>query len=235
MGIDRIEHFMGGDAMVDTRPAYSSLVEMTPDMPEFQAIIDLFKQHGVYFDATRSAYGYYGEREPEVFDYFAPEMDYLTPHARALVEAGLPRPVNDQFETIYRVKRDLIAEFYRQGGGEWITLGTDHPSWGEYFSGFSVHRELHALERSGIPAADVLKIATINGARALGVDDRLGTLEAGKLADLVILDGDPLEDIRNTRRVRTVVKGGLVYDAAELLESMKGVIGPVDEGDEVNW
>jgi imidazolonepropionase-like amidohydrolase len=162
-------------------------------------------------------------------------MDYLTPHARALVEAGLPRPVNDQFETIYWVKRDLIAEFYRQGGGEWITLGTDHPSWGEYLSAFGVHREMHALAKSGIPAADVLRIATINGARALRVDDRLGTLESGKLADLVILGANPLDDIRNTRRVRLVVKNGEVYDARELLESVKGTIGPADEADEVNW
>ncbi|MEX1182037.1 MAG: hypothetical protein WEF86_02300 [Gemmatimonadota bacterium] len=66
MGIDRVEHFLGGDAMPDTRPAYSSLVEMTPDMPGFQRIIALYREHGVYFDATRSAYGYYGAREPEV-------------------------------------------------------------------------------------------------------------------------------------------------------------------------
>jgi imidazolonepropionase-like amidohydrolase len=137
---------------------------------------------GVFFDATRSVYGYYGAREPEVYDYFAPEMDYLTPYARARVEAGLPRRVNEMFETIYQVKRELIREFYEQGGGEWITLGTDHPSWGEFFSGFGVHREMHALNRSGIPPADVLRIATINGARALGVADRLGTLETGKLA-----------------------------------------------------
>lgn len=235
MGIDRIEHFMGGDAMPDTRSAYASLVGMTPGMPEFQAIIDLFKKEGVYFDATRSAYGYYGEQEPEVFNYFEPEMDYLTPYARQVVEARLPRRVNDTFETIYWVKRDLIKEFYEQGGGDWITLGTDHPSWGEYFSGFSVHREMHALNKSGIPASHVLRIATINGARALGVDDRLGTLEEGKLADLVILSGNPLEDIRNTRHVRTVVKNGVAYDAREVLESAKGQIGPRNSEDERNW
>ena len=235
MGIDRVEHFMGGDAMPATRSAYASLVEMTPDMPEFQAIIELYKSEGVFFDATRSAYGYYGAREPEVYDYFAPEMDYLTPYARARVEAGLPREVNDRFEQIYQVKRDLISEFYRQGGSEWITLGTDHPSWGEFFSGFGVHREMHALNRSGIPAAAVLRIATINGARALGVDDRLGTIEPGKLADLVILAGNPLDDIRNTRRVRIVVRNGVVHDAAALLESAKGRIGPKDRADETNW
>ena len=235
MGIDRVEHFMGGDAMPATRSAYASLVGMTPDMPEFQAIIDLFLEEEVFFDATRSAYGYYGAREPAVFEYFAPEMDWLTPYARQRVEAGLPRRVSGQFETIYQVKADLIGEFYRRGGGRWITLGTDHPSWGEFFSGFSVHREMHALHRSGIPAPDVLRIATINGARALGVDDRLGTLEPGKLADLVILAGSPTTDIRNTRNVRMVVKNGVVHDARAVLESVKGSIGPRDEADESRW
>jgi len=235
MGIDRIEHFMGGDAMPGSRSAYDSFVHMKADMPEFQAIMDLFKERGVFYDATRSAYGYYGKREPEVFEYFVPELEFLTPHARNLVEARLPRRVVDRFEQIYWVKRDLIGEFYRQGGGEWITLGTDHPSWGEYFSGFGVHREMHALNKAGIPPAAVLRIATINGARALRVDDRLGTLEAGKLADLVVLSGNPLEDIRNTRHVQLVMKNGKTYSPQELLASARGKIGPVDEADEVNW
>jgi imidazolonepropionase-like amidohydrolase len=235
MGIDRVEHFMGGDAMPDTRSAYASFVEMTPDMPEFQAIINLYKSEGVFYDATRSAYGYYGEREAEVYDYFAPEMDYLAPYARQRVEERLPRRVNETFERIYRVKRNLIEEFYRQGGGEWITLGTDHPSWGEFWSGFGVHRELHALNKAGIPNAAVLRIATINGARALGVADRLGTLETGKLADLVVLSGNPLDDIRNTRHVRIVMKNGVTHDPRALLESAKGRIGPTSQADEVNW
>jgi hypothetical protein len=201
---------------------------MTPEMPEFQRIVELYIERGVYFDATVSAYGYWAHRDPEVYEYFEPEMDYLTPYARQIVEARLPRPVLEQFEEIYWVKRDLIKKFYDLGGGHLITLGTDHPSWGEFFTPFSVHRELHALTLSGIPAAAVLKIATINSARALKVDDRLGTLEPGKLADLMIMKGDPLEDIRHTRKVHHTVKGGEVYDARALLRAMKGKLGPAD-------
>jgi imidazolonepropionase-like amidohydrolase len=235
MGIDRIEHFAGGDALTADRPAYSSLVEMTPEMPEFQRIVELYIERGVYFDATLSAYGYWAHRDPEVYEYFEPELDYLTPYARQLVEAQLPRRIIEQFEEIYWVKRDLIKKFYDLGGGHLITLGTDHPSWGEFFSPFSVHRELHALALSGIPAAEVLKIATINSARALRVDDRLGTLEPGKLADLMIMKGDPLEDIRNTRNVHRVVKDGTVYDSRALLESMKGKLGPAGPEQLAAW
>lgn len=226
MGLDRVEHFLGGDAMTPDRSAYASLAEMTPDMPEVERIARLYMEEGVFFDATLSAYGYYGRRDPEVFTYFEPEMDYLTPEARAVAESTLPRRVNDQFERIYWAKRDLIKAFYEFGGGDLITLGTDHPSWGEYLSPFSVHRELHTMVLAGLPPMAALKTATMNAARALRVDDRLGTVEAGKLADLVIITGNPLDDIRNTRNVHTVIKAGRVYDSRVLMESVKGKLDP---------
>jgi imidazolonepropionase-like amidohydrolase len=226
MGIDRVEHFLGGDAMTPDRSAYASLAEMTPDMPEVRSIADLYIEYGAYFDATLTAYGYYGERDPEVFTYFAPEMDFLTPQARAAVEATLPRRVNEQFEQIYWAKRELIKAFYDFGGEDLITLGTDHPSWGEYLSPFAVHRELHAMVLAGLPPMAALRTATINAARALKVDDILGTVEPGKLADLVIIAGNPLDDIRNTRNVHTVIKAGEVYDSGELMESVKGKLDP---------
>jgi imidazolonepropionase-like amidohydrolase len=235
MGIDRIEHFEGGDAMTADRPAYSSLVEMHPGMEEYRRIVELYKERGVFFNATLSAYGYYGGKDPEVYTYFAPEMDYLTPYARTVVESRLPRRVNEQFERIYWVKRDLIKRFYELGGGDLITLGTDHPSWGEYFSGFSAHRELHTMVLAGIPERAALQIATINGARALRVDDRLGTIEPGKLADLVVIRGNPLEDIRSTRNVRMVIKNGTVYDPQQLLASVKSQLGPRSEAELADW
>jgi imidazolonepropionase-like amidohydrolase len=72
----------------------------------------------------------------------------------------------------------------------------------------------------------VLRAATINGARALGVGDRLGTVEAGKWADLVVVRGNPLQDITATRNVEHVVKAGVVYDPQALLASVEGAMGP---------
>ena len=235
MGIDRVEHFKGGDAMPADRSAYASLEEMTPDTPGFREIGGLFIEHGVHYNATLTAYGYFGERDPEVYEYFWPEMELLTPYAREEVEARLPRNVLDQFERIYWVKRDLLAAFHDMGGGHLITLGTDHPSWGEYVSGFGAHREMHAMVLAGLPPAQVLRIATINGARALGVDDRLGTIEEGKLADLVILRADPLEDLRATREPRWVVRGGELYDPEALLEGVRGRLGPSGPADHDAW
>ncbi|MFB3112353.1 MAG: amidohydrolase family protein, partial [Gemmatimonadales bacterium] len=121
------------------------------------------------------------------------------------------------------------------GGGHLITLGTDHPSWGEFFSGFSIHRELLSFARAGIPPADVIKFATTNAARALGVGDKLGTIETGKLADLVVVRGSPLTDIRNARNVRWVMKAGRIYDPDRLLASVEGTIGPRNADEELDW
>ena len=235
MGIDRVEHFLGGDALTPDRSAYASLVNFDPVSPEFDRIAALYIDNGTYFDATMSAYGYYGKQDPVVFDGFAEELKYFTPYMQELLNNRPARRVNDQFETIYGVKRGILKAFFDAGGGDLITLGTDHSSWGQFISGFSVHRELHCIVLSGISEAAALKIATINGARALDVEDRLGTIEPGKLADIVILEGNPLEDIRNTRRVRFVVKSGEIFVSRDLLISVEGMIGPVSEEEEHFW
>jgi imidazolonepropionase-like amidohydrolase len=235
MGIDRIEHFMGGDAFTPDKSAYASYEHMTFDTPAFKKIAALYKTQHVYFDATLSAYGYYGKKDPEVFTYFTEEQRFLTPYMHEIIAKRPPRPVNQQFENIYWTKRKEVKAFYDAGGGDLITLGTDHPSWGEYFTPFSVHRELQSLSLSGIPNAAVLKIATINSARAMGFGDRLGTIEAGKWADLVVVRGNPLQDIKRTRMPRVVIKAGRIYDPAALMKSVEGKIGPASAADTAAW
>jgi imidazolonepropionase-like amidohydrolase len=236
MGIDRIEHFMGGDAITADRSAYASLEALDLTRPEVDAIIRLYLARNVFYDATVSAYGYwYDPKDPRLFTPWLDEMSVLTPYARGVVQARLPRRPLEQFRRIYEVKLREVKRFFDAGGGRLITLGTDHPSWGEFFSGFGAHRELHALVLAGIPPAAALRIATINGARALRMGDALGTIEPGKLADLVVVSGDPLADIRVTRKVRRVMVRGQLYDAAELLASAAGKLGPDSPQDEAWW
>jgi len=239
MGIDRVEHFLGGDALPSAQSAYASLeyLDLTDPATATQLAeqIQRFQDRGVFFDATLTAYGYFADREPAVFTRWEDEMGFLTPYAREVVVARLPRQSLDQFERIYYVKRHTVKAFYDQGAASLLTTGTDHPSWGEFLSGFSIHRELHAMVLAGIPEADALRAATLNGARALGLDHRLGTVEPGKWADLVILSANPLEDITNTRKVRWVIKAGERYDGPALLESVRGSMGPGDARDADWW
>jgi hypothetical protein len=235
MGIDRIEHFMGGDAIVSTAGAYTSLEALDVNRPEVAAIIDLYLKRNVYYNATVSAYGYwYNPKDPRVFTAWVDEQSFLTPHAKQVVDRR-SKPQMAQFNRIYDVKLKEVKKFYDAGGGRLITVGTDHPSWGEYWSGFGTHRELNALVVAGIPPAAALKCATINAARALGMSDKLGTIEAGKFADLIVVQGNPLTDIKNSRNVRRVMVRGQIHDAPALLEKAKGTMGPKSSADEDWW
>jgi imidazolonepropionase-like amidohydrolase len=98
-----------------------------------------------------------------------------------------------------------------------LHAGTDAPEPGHLaFPGLALHWELEHLAQAGIPLAEVLEIATRQAAIAVGAGDDLGTLEIGKLADMVLLDANPLEDIRNTLRIWRVIKGGRVFDPDNL-------------------
>jgi imidazolonepropionase-like amidohydrolase len=99
----------------------------------------------------------------------------------------------------YKQSGPLVAEFQRQGIG--ILAGTDSPVFLNVVSGFSLHDELALMVDGGLTPLEALQTATLNPARFLGKSDDLGTVEKGKLADLVILDANPLEDIHNTTKI----------------------------------
>ena len=108
----------------------------------------------------------------------------------------------------------LVARMQREGVR--LTTGSDLASpW--VIPGVALHQELALLVSAGIPPADVLRMATRNGAEALGLLGETGTIEPGKRADLVVLEADPLRDIRSSRRIRYVILGGKIFRPEELL------------------
>jgi imidazolonepropionase-like amidohydrolase len=100
--------------------------------------------------------------------------------------------------------------------GARLIAGTDSPL---VPYGISLHGELEDYVAAGLTPFQALQTATVNPARLLAADADLGTLEVGKLADLVVVDGDPLADIKTARRVRTVIKNGEVFELATLIRN----------------
>jgi imidazolonepropionase-like amidohydrolase len=86
--------------------------------------------------------------------------------------------------------------------------------------GHSLHRELELYVRAGLTPMEAVQAATIVPARVMKMDKEVGTIEAGKRADMIILDGNPLESISNIRKVRSVVTRGKLYDCAQLWQSV---------------
>ncbi len=91
--------------------------------------------------------------------------------------------------------------------GVHILSGTDIPNF-DLVPGVSLHHELEILVEAGIPPLEVIKIATKNGAQALGIEEDAGTIEAGKQADMLILSDNPVDEISNTKKVEAVINNG---------------------------
>jgi hypothetical protein len=192
-------------------------------------------EHQVFYDANLQMYGGINLRNElgSVMSWTDEEI-YFTPYARGLLEKhGPPPPESGEAEFEQRMLE--LRKFHEDGGGNLLALGTDEPVYTTLLPGFAFHRELLAMVHAGLPNTVVLKAATINGAQALGVADRLGSIEVGKLADLYVARGNPLEDIKAARNVQFVMKSGVVYDPQSLLKSAKGKIGPTGPDNHAEW
>lgn len=108
-----------------------------------------------------------------------------------------------------------------------LTIGTDAGNPAVFF-GPSVHREMELLVEAGISPAEVLRASTINAAEILGQQERLGTIYKGKLADILVIEGNPLEDIRNTQNIFMVIKNGHILDREVLARTINPPEKPSD-------
>jgi imidazolonepropionase-like amidohydrolase len=100
-----------------------------------------------------------------------------------------------------------------------VVMGTDAGNIGT-LHGPSVFREMELMTRAGLTPLQVLRSATVNGAKAMNLERDIGTVEPGKLADLVILDADPLADVMNLSKIHRVIKDGKVFVPDELIRSI---------------
>lgn len=206
-GGDGVEHVRG-----TSRRGYSTKVSEL--QRSYQDVVALLAASGMTLTPTVGIYGAYpllASEDPSLLD--DPRVEAFFPwasqaaRARAPADPALARRLA---EAMAALPRRVVA-----AGGR-VVMGTDAPI---NPSGVSYHAEMEALVRYGqMSPADALRAATSEAAAALGYEGRLGVVAPGALADLVVLDADPLEDIRATRRVRTVIAGGRVHQVASLLQ-----------------
>lgn len=223
-GYDEIQHvnmlFLNFlfDTVKDTRtPArFTAVAEHAAELdlasPKVQAFIKLLKERRTVVDPTANAFEeLFVARKGQVSPVFAAVADRMPPQMRrGFLSGGLPVP--EGMDARYRASFDqalsMVALLYRSGIP--IVVGTDS------LAGFSYHRELELYVKAGIPATAVLQMATIGAARVMGREKELGSIEKGKLADLVLVDGDPASNISDVRKTSLVVKDGAMYRPAEI-------------------
>jgi imidazolonepropionase-like amidohydrolase len=181
-----------------------------------RSFVQLLKQRKVIVDPTVGVfYAMFTDRPGSVSSNYAAIADRLPPQVRrGFLGGGLPIPegMDERYKASARALLDMVKLLYDAGIP--IVAGTDG------LAGFALHRELELYVEAGIPAPDVLRIATLGAARVAGRDKELGSIEPGKLADLVLVDGDPASRISDIRRTSLVIKDGAVYDPAALYKSI---------------
>ena len=123
------------------------------------------------------------------------------------------------------LKKEMEFEFAFAKAGGVLLAGCDPTGIGGTLAGFGDQREVELLVEAGFTPAEAIRIQTENGAKFLGVADRIGTIAAGKQADLVVVNGDPSKTIADIEKVETVFKDGVGYDSAKILDSVRGLVG----------
>jgi imidazolonepropionase-like amidohydrolase len=242
LGIDNLEHgldvdteFYSGkkpDECPDQNAVGAEMIKMHVSDPPIQDMIRDLVAHHVAVTSTLP-----------VFELFVPNktplqqrvLDAMSPEARSQflenrVRFDLPRidPKTGQvvprpWAQGFAMDMEFERDFVKAGG--LLLAGEDPTGMGGDLAGFGDQREVELLVEEGFTPLEAIHIATFNGAQYLGEADRIGTIAAGKNADLVVIKGDPSQKINDIENVEIVFKDGVGYDSAKLIESVRGLVG----------
>ncbi len=183
--------------------------------PDVATTIAFLKAHGTVVDPTQSWGELLGHAAGTPIAAFQPGIAKIPPPLDRLFSNAGTADI-DAAEARRRVERGLRIVKALADAGVAVVAGTD-----EGVPGHSLHREIELYTEAGFTPLQALQAATIVPARAMALDRELGTVERGKRADLAILEGNPLDDIHNVRRVRWTVANGRMYDSAALWKSVR--------------
>jgi hypothetical protein len=190
--------------------------EFTPDKPEVRDFINFLKQHHTVLDPTMNIFEGLFCGDPSAI---TPGLEEIVPQfppqvRRAMRSGALEVPRNK--EAAYREAFPAMLRLLKalHDAGVIIIPGTDA------LAGYTLHYELKLYVRAGIPTGEVLRMATLTPALVMGVNKDRGVIAAGKLADLILVDGDPTKDIRDIDKISTVIKGGKVYDPTAIEKAL---------------
>jgi len=243
IGIDDLEHGL----LVDTEFLPGKKAGECPDEPENPALIakldvnsgplhemilDLI-QHHVAVTSTLPVFemGIFSGRptiQQRVLDALSPDArtEWLANRVRSSDSNRLRQLYGTDvspWPAAFKKEMEFEHAFAKAGG--LLLAGLDPTGMGGVIAGFGDQREVELLVEAGFTPLEAIHIATYNGALYLGEADKIGTIAAGKQADLVVIKGDPSTKIEDIENVETVFKDGIGYDSAKLIESVRGVVG----------
>jgi imidazolonepropionase-like amidohydrolase len=179
-----------------------------------QKTINFFKEHGTVVDPTLALFELIMHPQATPVSSFEPGVLKVAPElSDQLTSIGTPAAGAARSTAIFNRFLAIVGMLHRAGVP--IVAGTD-----QAVPGHSLHREIELYVKAGFTPMEALQSATIVPARIMKVDNMLGTIEPGKIADIIIVDGDPLESISNIRKVKFVMKDGVLLECAPLWQSV---------------
>lgn len=242
LGIDNVEHGL----LVDTeffpwkKPGECSSTPKDMDFiskldvqtgPVHEMMLDLIRHH-VAITSTLPVFEVEVPGRPSIEQRV---LDALSPDARSAflgnkVRMGDPARLkriygSDASPMTEALKREMEFEYAFVKAGGTLLAGEDPTGIGGVLAGFGDQREVELLVEAGFTPLEAIHIATANGAQYLGEADHIGTIAAGKAADLVMIKGDPSQNIEDIEHAEIVFKDGIGYDPAKLIESVRGIAG----------
>jgi hypothetical protein len=222
-GYDEIQHtnmlflnFLGDTLDTRTPLRFTTVARTGADLDlasdSVRAFLRLLKEHHTVVDPTLATFEEMFVASPGTMTEGNAAIASRLPAQvqRGFLGGGLPAdgPTRERYRASYARMLQMVKALYDEGIP--IVAGTDCTA------GFCLHRELELYVKAGIPPAEVLKIATWGAAVVTKRTDRLGSIEPGKLADLVLLRGNPVARISDVRQAVVVMKDGVLYDPAAL-------------------
>jgi imidazolonepropionase-like amidohydrolase len=233
LGIDNLEHgllvdteFTPGkqpDVCPEGKAATDHLATLEVHNPEIQAMIRHLVEKDVAVTSTLPVFETFvpgrARAETRVLDAMLPEArtEYLATreHLAGVKDSNWPK--------LFQMEMEFERAFVEAGGT--LLAGLDPTGYGGVIAGYGDQREVELLVEAGFTPVEAIRIATSNGARFLGADKDIGSIEAGKAADLVLVEGNPATDINAIENVVEVFKDGVGYDPAKLVEAANGTVG----------
>jgi len=233
LGIDDLEHglpvdteFTAGkqsDVCPDTKLAVANLATISVDDPRIQQLIRHLVAKHVAVTSTLPVFEtFVPGRAPvdaRVLDAMLPEtrVEYLKGRDKI---AGIK---DSPWVKVFKLEEDFEHAFVQQGGT--LLAGLDPTGFGGVIAGYGDQHEVELLVEAGFTPLQAIQIATLNGARFMGEEKNIGSIDIGKAADLVLIDGNPATNIKDIENVALVFKDGVGYDPAKLVKAANGTVG----------
>lgn len=238
LGIDNLEHgFTANSQLFPNRKpdvcnpgaTGATLAAMQPDTPEADALIKLLVSKKVAITSTLpvSEQGIPGQAplEQRAMDVMTTDArtDYL--YNRNLTNTGGRRGGMRGGDPSLGFRTDMALQRKFVAAGGLLIAGPDPTGNGGVVAGFGDQRGVELLVQAGFTPVEAIRIATLNGAVYLGLDQQIGSIAAGKNADLMVIKGDPSTNIADIKNTEIVFKDGVGYDSAKLISSVRGRYG----------